>query len=237
MSVIVEFTDFPEKFAGWVPLFPLPNLVMFPHVIQPLRIFEPRYRQMLEAALESDRLLAMGLLASGWENDYDGQPPIHPVVCVGHVMTSMRMEDGQYNIMLQGIRRGLLKGELPPNDERLFRTVEIELIDDYYPPDGTPQRSELHDKLMESFRSALSNAPAVQEQMQDLLSLELTLGILTDLVAFTMNIDLELKQQLLSQHNVDRRAMLLIERLHRREEKSADRSSPPGGFPPPFSLN
>ena len=85
---------------------------------------------MLEAALDSDRLLAMGLLASGWENDYDGQPPIHPVVCVGHVMTSMRMEDGQYNIMLQGIRRGLLKGELPPNDERLFRTAEIELIDE-----------------------------------------------------------------------------------------------------------
>ncbi len=51
-----------EDFAGKVRVFPLPNLVLFPHVMQPLHIFEPRYRELLEDALAGDRLITMALL-------------------------------------------------------------------------------------------------------------------------------------------------------------------------------
>ena len=55
-----------SDFAGTARLFPLPNLVLFPHVMQPLHIFEPRYRQMTADALAGDRLIAVVLLKPGW---------------------------------------------------------------------------------------------------------------------------------------------------------------------------
>src|SRR5262245_53587958 len=58
-----------EHFSGRIPLFPLPNLVLFPHILQPLHIFEPRYRKMVADALTSERLLALALLKPGWERE------------------------------------------------------------------------------------------------------------------------------------------------------------------------
>src|ERR1041384_3715325 len=97
-----DFLFSPDTFSGRARLFPLPNLVMFPHVVQPLHIFEPRYREMLEDALASDRLIAMALLAPGWEDDYHGRPALYPTACLGRVTTSHRLEDGRYNLLLEG---------------------------------------------------------------------------------------------------------------------------------------
>src|SRR5256885_4062278 len=88
----------PETFSGKVRLFPLPNLVLFPHVLQPLHVFEPRYRQLLTDALDDDRMIALALLRPGWEDDYDKRPPIHPVVCIGKVHNEERFADGRYNL-------------------------------------------------------------------------------------------------------------------------------------------
>ena len=60
-----------------LPLFPLPNVVLFPDVCLPLHIFEPRYRQMLAAALNGDRLIGMALLKAGHEAEYEGEPPVY----------------------------------------------------------------------------------------------------------------------------------------------------------------
>ena len=57
-----------SKCAGMARLFPLPNMVLFPHVVQPLHVFEPRYRQMTADALAGDRLIAVTLLQPGWED-------------------------------------------------------------------------------------------------------------------------------------------------------------------------
>ena len=55
-----------STFSGVARLFPLPNLVLYPHVMQPLHIFEERYREMLEDAIADDGLIAMALLEPGW---------------------------------------------------------------------------------------------------------------------------------------------------------------------------
>jgi len=60
----------PDQFSGQARIFALPNLVMFPHVMQALHIYETRYRAMLEEALEGDRLIALAVLAPGWEKNY-----------------------------------------------------------------------------------------------------------------------------------------------------------------------
>jgi Lon protease-like protein len=79
MSASEDLYSQPENFSGKARLFPLPNLVLFPHVLQPLHVFEPRYRQLLEEALADDRLIAMAVLAPGWESDYEGRPALRPV--------------------------------------------------------------------------------------------------------------------------------------------------------------
>ena len=94
-----------DDFGGTARLFPLPNLVLFPHVVQPLHIFEARYRQMMADALDDDRLLAMALLRPGWEEEYDKRPAIHPMVCLGRIAEEERLADGRYNLMLQGLSR------------------------------------------------------------------------------------------------------------------------------------
>ena len=66
-----------------IPLFPLPNVVLFPGVFLPLHIFEPRYRTMTEEALDGDRLIGMVLLKPGYEAEYEGRPPIYPIGCSG----------------------------------------------------------------------------------------------------------------------------------------------------------
>src|ERR1700722_18263914 len=80
----------PEHFSGVARLFPLPNLVLFPHVLQPLHVFEPRYRALVEEAMAADRLIAMALLEPGWEPDYDGRPPVSGIACLGRITTAQR---------------------------------------------------------------------------------------------------------------------------------------------------
>src|SRR3982751_6181741 len=88
--------------AGLVPLFPLPNVVLFPRVVLPLHIFEERYKRMTAEVLRGDKRIAMALRRPGWEKDYYGQPAIEPVVCVGQILSHERLEDGRYNFLLQG---------------------------------------------------------------------------------------------------------------------------------------
>src|SRR3990172_9342939 len=92
-----------REFGGKARLFPLPNLTMFPHVVQPLHIFEPRYREMVEESLATDRLIAMVLLREGWEDDYEGNPPVHAIACLGQILADQRLDDGRYNILLRGL--------------------------------------------------------------------------------------------------------------------------------------
>src|SRR5204862_3056558 len=98
------------NFTGVARLFPLPNVVLFPHVVQPLHIFEPRYRQMTADTLTGDRLLALVLLKPGWEEDYDGRPAVHPVACLGRVVADQLLPDGRYNLLVRGLSRARLLG-------------------------------------------------------------------------------------------------------------------------------
>src|SRR6185436_7933579 len=94
-----------NTFSGTARLFPLPNLVLYPHVMQPLHIYEGRYREMLEDSLAGDRLIAMALLEPGWEPDYESRPPVAPFACLGKVVTHHRLPDGRYNLLLMGVAR------------------------------------------------------------------------------------------------------------------------------------
>jgi Lon protease-like protein len=102
-----------------VPLFPLPNVVLFPDVPLPLHVFEPRYRSLVEDALASDRTIGMALLKPGYEAEYHGRPEIYPLGCAGTIVQEERLDDGRYNIVLHGRQRFRIVGEEPGQPYRV----------------------------------------------------------------------------------------------------------------------
>src|SRR6187397_763902 len=122
-----------------LPLFPLPNVVLFPGVALPLHIFEARYRAMVADALEADRRIGMVLLQPGrWEPNYEGRPPIYPIGCSGVIASAAKLEDGRYNIVLNGLDRIRIISE---DDERAYRRAIVELLPD--PPLDAANREAL----------------------------------------------------------------------------------------------
>lgn len=95
-----------------IPIFPLPNVVLFPHMLLPLHVFEPRYREMVRDAARGARLIGMALLREGWERDYHGRPPVFPVGTVGEMVHLEDLPDGRSNIMLRGLRVYSIQEEL-----------------------------------------------------------------------------------------------------------------------------
>ncbi len=110
-----------------IPLFPLPNVVLFPGVYLPLHIFEPRYRAMVEDTLEGDRLIGMVLLRPGFEEDYEGRPPVFDVGCAGVITHHERLPDGRFNIVLQGTERFRIEAE---DHSRSYRVATAERLPD-----------------------------------------------------------------------------------------------------------
>jgi Lon protease-like protein len=108
-----------------IPIFPLPNVVLFPNVFLPLHIFEPRYRQMVEDALAGDRIIGMVLLRPGWEPHYDERPPVYPVGCAGVITHSERLDDGRFNIVLRGMEKFRIAGEENGHGYRVARVESV----------------------------------------------------------------------------------------------------------------
>ena len=108
-----------------LPLFPLPNVVLFPNVFLPLHIFEPRYREMTADALAADRLIGMVLLRPGWQKDYEGRPPVYPIGCSGVITHVERQPDGRYNIVLRGLERFRIVQE---DHSRVYRRAIVEPV-------------------------------------------------------------------------------------------------------------
>lgn len=113
-----------------IPIFPLPNAVLFPTVFMPLHIFEARYRAMVTDALAGDRIIGMVLLKAGFEADYAGRPPIFPVGCAGVITHSERLPDGRFNIVLKGIEKFRVTGE---DASRPYRLAQIDGLPELVP--------------------------------------------------------------------------------------------------------
>src|SRR3954469_70114 len=108
-----------------IPIFPLPNVVLFPNVFLPLHIFEPRYRQMVEDALNGDRIIGMVLLRPGWEGNYEGRPQVYPIGCAGVITPAERLAGGRFNIVLRGMEKFRIRSE---ESGRVYRVANVEPV-------------------------------------------------------------------------------------------------------------
>jgi uncharacterized protein len=193
-----------------LPIFPLPNVVLFPNVFLPLHIFEARYREMVADALKNDRLIGMALLRPGWQRDYEGRPPVYPIGCTGVITHADKLADGRYNIVLRGVHRFRILEE----DARLrYRRARIEQLPEptCCAEDATAirrQRAKL-DALL---------APAVERSFADIageakIPAAMADEDLVNALAQYLDLDPLEKQALLEQRSLRTRAESLVELL------------------------
>lgn len=110
-----------------IPIFPLPQMVLFPEAVLPLHVFEPRYRAMLQHCLDTHGALVVARMVPG--EDEHGRPRIAPIAGGGIVVEHQTLADGRSNIVLLGKARLRLE-ELAPDDSRPYRVARATVLDD-----------------------------------------------------------------------------------------------------------
>ena len=108
-----------------IPIFPLSNAIFFPKTLLPLNIFEPRYKQMTEHAVDGNKLI--GMVQSNKNIDNEGKPEVYNVGCVGYIEYHSSTPDGRYLINLKGISRFKIKKEI--NTNNLYRKFLVDYSD------------------------------------------------------------------------------------------------------------
>jgi Lon protease-like protein len=222
-----------QNFDGTTRLFPLPKLVLFPYVIQPLHVFEQRYRQLTADALAGDKLISMVLLRPGWEAEYQGQPPLYSVACLGRIVADQRLEDGRYHLLLRGLARVRIMAEI--ESDKLYRSAQVEVMVEA-PAQPPHVQQHLRRALAREAPRWLSGLPEMLQQFERLLGSDLPLGALCDIFSFALPLDTEFKQQLLEETDVEKRTRGLLDHLQTQSPPAATPETE-RQFPPGFSTN
>ena len=200
-------------------IFPLPNVALFPGAALPLHIFEPRYRELVRSALAGRKILAIARLKPGFENEYEGRPPVCDVCGVGAIESHAERPDGRFDITLRGLGRARILEELPPL--RQYRQVRAELLRDVT---ATPSLIAAWQLKLGALWTQLS--PHLPEPVRDLKALTRDAddaSAYTDRLAAALVADPEASQQLLAESDPAERLRLLTARV----QELVDALSPP----------
>ena len=216
-----------KDFNNVTRLFPLPGVVLFPHAVLPLHIFEPRYRQMTEDALGSDRLITIVQVRPPDEWKSPGEPSLEEFGCLGQIFKHERLPDGRFNFLLLGRKRVRLTREIPSG--KLYRMSEVRIVEDI-PPDEPDESHRA--ELVATFRRLYQGT--LDPDLDAIFDSDLPLGVLTDIVAQAMGLPSSIKQSFLGEPVVTRRAANLLRQM---KELPLVADDDPTAFPPPFSRN
>jgi Lon protease-like protein len=197
-----------------VPLFPLPNVVLFPKTPLPLYIFEDRYRIMIREALAGDGELVIALLRTGKESNYASSSAVHEIACLGRIETYEELEDGKYNIVVVGIHRVRIIREVQHTP---YQLVEVERIEDAAYNERSDEVVARQNHLSGLFAKFTELAAGVKQQALELMP-QLDFESLVNMVAMTLNLSIEQKQALLEIGEASRRCDVLIPILQQQLE-------------------
>jgi Lon protease-like protein len=189
-----------------IPLFPLPEVVLFPNVDRPLVIFEPRYREMVADALKGDRTIGMVRLRPGFEKDYEGRPPVYTVGCAGVIQQSELLPDGRYLILLRGLTTFRILSE---DQRKPYRVARVETMPELLKDEDRGPLSTVRERLANLLVTVLP--PGVEPPDASLDDAEFV-----NLVAQALNMPESDRQDLLERAGVLARARALVERLERK---------------------
>jgi len=189
-----------------IPVFPLPDVVFFPKVYLPLHIFEPRYRQMVMDVKTGDQMIGMALLKEGWEENYDKNPAIFQLGCVGRVIKVESLEDGRFNIILYGLKKFNIKDEF---FDRSYRQAAIEPLGSRSDAPATlsAELKECLIQLLMEYAALFKIGLQIKLLVQSCLSDE----ILIHTLSFALNFTPLEKQFLLEAEALDQQAHRLVD--------------------------
>jgi uncharacterized protein len=197
--------DFPKI----IPIFPLSNFIIFPNTSVPLNIFEPRYIEMVNDAMKSNKLIGIIQPLSS-DNTLEIEPKLHKVGCVGRIDTFEKTEDGRYLIELKGLIRFEKLKEI--NTNKKYREYEVNYKKYFHDLDKKKENLKFTDlelifqdlKSLFEKRGFIINWKALEKQ-----SLDETINAL----AMASPFSLEEKQVLLEAKNLDIRKNKIAEIL------------------------
>jgi uncharacterized protein len=208
------------NFGKPMPLFPLPGVVLLPHAVQPLHIFEPRYRQMIRHCLDQvvDNCLATAgqiaiasFAAAELEEDEE-LPALRPAVCIGQIVHHEPLYDGRHNLLLQGVCRARIVKVSEPDGDRLYRTAKLVPIDrPDLPPSDLPGVRQALKRLLRGPR--LKRMCAAGTVVEWIEHEEVPTHALLELVGFALIKDEKIKYQLLAESDAKRRAEVILSQL------------------------
>lgn len=227
------------NFGRPIPLFPLEQVVLMPQQVLPLHIFEDRYRQMVEDALDGSGQFAMAVFrGSRWKQEYHGRPPIRPAVCVGQIASHEKLADGRFNLLVQGVCRARIVQEMPAEDDKLYREAMLEPVGVGPAEDAdetehrlTPLRAHVQASLAEGPLHHLRSADRMLELTQNA---HVPTTVLMELLAASVVDDAAVRYQLLEEGDPEARASILtgelgrLERLIQRAERQVRSDLPKG---------
>ena len=203
-----------------LPLFPLPGVVLLPHALLPLHIFEERYRAMTRDALKASRFLAVSLIAPG-ESEAIERPAVQRIAGVGEIMMAHELPDGRFNLVVRGRARIRIDEELAP--ARPYREIAATVLPDAPVLDV----GELRDGE-ESLRALVGQlADAIPEGgdiLRQVVAAQETPAALVDVLTAQLVYDPMLRQRLLETREVMRR----IERVSSEVVAITSRIASPG---------
>ena len=185
-----------------IPIFPLQDVMLFPHSTRALHIFEPRYRAMVADALEGDSIIGMILLQPGYETEYEGRPPIFEVGCAGVIIAAEELPDGRYNIVLEGRVKFRVLSE---DASRPYRLAEVEALPEAV---DVSDRALLAERRKQLEETLLSIFPGMQLPPSDLSDEEVV-----DSLSLVLPLEPAHRQELLEVDGPVERALRLIRRL------------------------
>lgn len=212
-SGVSNETSISVNFGKPLPLFPLDRVSLLPQQVLQLHVFEPRYRQMVEQALDGAGQIGMAVFrGDAWKQQYHGRPPIRAAVCIGQIVQHQKLDDGRFNLLLQGVCRARVIKELPASEERLYRMALLE------PVGIEGAEGEELGELRDSLDLMLSEGPltrmhAAGALLEYVRNEEIPTTALMELVSFTLLTDSEVRYKLLAEGDAGARASLIRSEL------------------------
>ncbi len=195
-----------------LPIFPLPDAVLFPNTLLPLHVFEPRYLALLEAVMRGNRRMGVVRLAPGWEPEYFGAPAVCEVLGIGEVVLRESAAGGKANILLHGVGRARITHEL--GTQLPYRTVDVVVMADDLPD---PELGDLDRHLTlirQLFLTMAAGAPRGSlDGLAGMFDASAPRAALLDAIASAVPISADQKQGILEETRVLRRAEVITEVL------------------------
>src|SRR5215475_13297602 len=187
-----------------IPLFPLPNLVLFPHIVVPLHIFEERYKLMINGCIDRSEVFGLVLLRSGAEEE--SEETIHRVGVSARIVEVERLDEGRMNILCEGEKRFRIYRF---TQQTPFWKAAVNFLEDK----EHHATEALYEQVAEMYRSVANMSATVSGSEEPELALPESATDLSYMISYVLDIEPEEKQKLLEMDSSAERLQMLLAHL------------------------